>query len=249
MWELYDGLIKEIPEDLTVVDYTAGPIWSAASTGESMGAAMPLGEISRAPAHPASFIGEPLKTMAECVKSWNFVEASLGMAAINAWYNSVANAKALDVIRGETSMERDAFLIYRQQVEGKKVAVVGHFPELENRFAPVCRLSILERLPKDGDYPDPACEYILPEQDYVFITGATLVNKTLPRLLTLSKNAKVVLVGPSVPLAPMLLDLGVYALETFVVEDVKPCMEAVRQTTGGSLFAYGKMVSLYSYKK
>ena len=33
------------------------------------------------------------------------------------------------------------------------------------------------------DFLDSACEYILPEQDFVFITGMTLTNKTLPRLL------------------------------------------------------------------
>ena len=54
---------------------------------------------------------------------------------------------------------------------------------IEELIAPLCRLSILERDPVLGDYPDSACEYILPEQDYVFITGMTLVNKTLPHLL------------------------------------------------------------------
>ena len=38
--------------------------------------------------------------------------------------------------------------------------------------------------------PDPACEYILSEQDVVIMTATTLINKTMPRLLALSRNAR-----------------------------------------------------------
>ena len=64
-------------------------------------------------------------------------------------------------------------------VRGKKVAVVGRFPDLD-AFNDVCRLIVLERNPGEGDLPDPACEYVLPEQDFVFITATTIINKTMP---------------------------------------------------------------------
>ena len=67
-------------------------------------------------------------------------------------------------------------------IKGRKVAVIGRFPNLEP-LAAQCRLHILERRPQSGDFPDPACEYLLPSMDYVFITGSTFINKTLPRLL------------------------------------------------------------------
>jgi uncharacterized protein (DUF4213/DUF364 family) len=67
--------------------------------------------------------------------------------------------------------------------KGKKVAVVGHFSLVEKQLGCKCSLSILEREPEGTDFLDSACEYILPEQDFVFITGMTLTNKTLPRLL------------------------------------------------------------------
>lgn len=59
----------------------------------------------------------------------------------------------------------------------------------------------------------------MPRQDVVFITGVTMINKTLPRLLELSKGAFVVLVGPSTPLAPFLFDYGVDVLSGTVVVD------------------------------
>ena len=81
-----------------------------------------------------------------------------------------------------------------EEMEGKKVAVIGHFPGMEvGRRA--CGLTVLERNPQEGDLPDFAAEYVLPEQDYVFITGTALTNKTMPRLLELSEHATVGLVG------------------------------------------------------
>ena len=71
-----------------------------------------------------------------------------------------------------------AFDTYAELVQGKKVATIGHFRFIENRFEGVGELSIIERRPRDNDYPDTASEFILPDQDFVFITGSTLVNKT-----------------------------------------------------------------------
>ena len=36
---------------------------------------------------------------------------------------------------------------------------------------------MIERRPGAKDYPDAACEYLLPEMDAVFITGSTAANK------------------------------------------------------------------------
>ena len=244
MWELYDALINEIPENITVQDYCNGRLWSEVQTNQGTGVAMLIDEVSRAPMHPTSFFGEPLKKMAECIKSWNFAEASLGLAVINAWYNTPPHTDSLNITYGKNRVERDAFVTYQEEITDKKVTVIGHFPFLETRFQPICSLSVLERNPKEGDFPDSACEYLLHEQDYVFITGVTIINKTLPRLLKLSKNAKVVLVGPSVPLAPCLFHFGVHSLESFLVTSPQKCSEFVRQGLNGSLFSCGKMVSL-----
>jgi uncharacterized protein (DUF4213/DUF364 family) len=154
------------------------------------------------------------------------------MAAINAFYNSAERlgqwvARPLEQLRSA-----GAFSSTLAQVEGKKVAVIGHFPGLE-AMASHCRLSILEREPLEGDLPDFAAEYVLPEQDFVFITGTTLTNKTLPRLLALSRAAKVSLVGPTVPLVPWWFDEGIDMLAGSVVIDKpavwKACLEGAHR--------------------
>ncbi|MEN6473015.1 MAG: DUF364 domain-containing protein, partial [Syntrophaceae bacterium] len=90
-----------------------------------------------------------------------------------------------------------------------------------------------------GDLPDPAAEYILPLQDAVFITATTLINKTLPRLIELSRESFVVLVGPSTPLTPVLFDYGVKALAGTVVVDEAKVWRHVAEGGERSVFSHG----------
>jgi uncharacterized protein (DUF4213/DUF364 family) len=141
--------------------------------------------------------------------------------------------------------DASACIRYRERVKGKKAAVVGHFHHLETTLGGVAELSILEKRPVPGDYPDSACEFLLPSQDYVLATGETFINKTFPRLLALSQETAFILVGPSVPLAPFLLDCGVRDLQGFVVTDPERCRKVVnRENQCGLIFDSGKMVSL-----
>jgi uncharacterized protein (DUF4213/DUF364 family) len=83
----------------------------------------------------------------------------------------------------------------------------------------------------------------LPEQDYVFISASTMVNKTLPRLLALSEKAWTVLVGPSATLSPLLFDFGVNDLSGFIVRENEMCLEAVREGNRVRQFQSGVMVN------
>jgi uncharacterized protein (DUF4213/DUF364 family) len=251
MWALYDALIGEIPPEITVDEALRGGHWTMVRCGNSAGLAMtvggPLGE-SRPRTLPEDCRGLALRELAEAVKSWNFAEAALGMAAINAFWNSPEReAAALSLNRGESR----AFEAWRERVRGKKAAVVGHFRHLEKTLGDVCELSILEKNPQPGDYPDSACEFILSQQDFVFATGVTLVNKTLPRLLELSRSTGIILAGPTVPLAPPLFAWGVKDLQGFVVTDPELCRAAITAGTShceapreATVFAAGKRVSL-----
>lgn len=244
VWELYDTLIEGIPEHISVAAHASGRYWTAVRSDEGgLGLAMRVDLETRAPGRTGGYAGISLRTLAACAKSWNFVEASFGVAAINAFYNHLARAEARGIELPDAARKNEAFRKYREEVAGRKVAVVGHFPFLEHLLEPVCDLCVLERRPAGGDYPDPACEYILPGQDYVFITGSTLVNKTLPRLLELSRAAWTVLVGPSVTLSPALFDFGADDLSGFVVRDGDSCLNAVSADARESQFAAGTMVN------
>jgi uncharacterized protein (DUF4213/DUF364 family) len=244
MWELYDMLIDGVPKDITVVDAALGPHWAAILSSEGgVGMGMRYDVASLPSDLPADLRGMSLRLLAQSAKSWNFVDAAHGVAALNAYYNHPDRARALGIDTTRASRDNEAFLKYRAALTGQKAAVVGHFPYLENLLRPVCALSILERSPREGDFPDSACEYLLAEQDYVFITGSTLVNKTLPRLLELCRGRTAVLVGPSTPLTPALFDYGVYDLSGFVVLDPTRLFTAVRDGIEGRHFTAGTMVN------
>lgn len=69
-------------------------------------------------------------------------------------------------------------------IEGKTVALIGHLKLGDEALKGAKEVYIIERDPRDGDLPDSACEYILPECDVSIITGSAAVNKTMPRCLS-----------------------------------------------------------------
>ena len=110
----------------------------------------------------------------------------------------------------------DPFITYQKESHGKKVVVLGHFPYMEQLLKPVCDLYIIDRFPWRGDYPETAIEYLVPDSDYVFIGGLYFLEKALPRILELAKDAFVGLVGPATVMSPILFDYGVDELDGFI---------------------------------
>lgn len=243
-WTMYDQLISEIPEGRRVEDVLIGIHWTMVRA-DGVGMAMTPPDGVRSIPGAGSFRGRPLRELAALAKSWHPLEAALGVAALNAHFNAPPTlAKTWD-FHPETQANESVFTAMMDQLAGKKVAVVGHFPYLES-LASICDLSILERHPLPGDLPDPACEYILENQDYFFITGVTLINKTLPRLLELGRQAQIIMVGPSVPLTPLWFEWGVSALAGTAVLDAERTWLHVAQGGDRSVFKHGaQMVKLY----
>lgn len=227
-WALYDDLIAPISPDITVKNFQAGPIWTwlEASDG-TIGLAMTIDVRTRPSIYEHSLLGRPLHEAGQLIRSWNLVDAGVGVAAINAWYNHSDRSEACG---DRLSTNGGAFDTYIDMVRGKKVATIGHFPFIEQRLGKVSELSIIERNPRKGDFTDSAAEYLLPEQDVVFITGSAMVNKTLPRLLQLSRHAHVVLTGPSTPLAPAIYDYGVDGLSGMVITDAERLKDSLKGT-------------------
>lgn len=247
MWQIYDDLINEIPEDLTVLECMLGASWTLVRSERGLGIVKTI-KGGKQGTELSNITGMQLKELAEYSKSWNMLEASLGLAAINSAFN---NSSQIMDITGEPMLEPDnpekhnAFKVLEPNMKGKKVAVIGHFPKIEN-LKKICELSILERDPQPGDYPDSACEYLLPEQDFVFITGTALTNKTMPRLIQLSRKAEIVLVGPSVPVSKILFNYGVKLIASFVVIEQQLIWKAVQEGKKMNIFkSGGKMVCIH----
>jgi len=88
---------------------------------------------------------------------------------------------------------------------------------------------------------------VLPSSEFVFITGTALVNKTMPRLLQLSRRAFVVLLGPTTPLFPPLFDFGVDVPATTVVSDVPSVRQVVEE--GGTMQIFERGGRMFRLEK
>ena len=249
-WALYNQMINAIPEDVLVRDYCLGTHWSYVDTDSGMGIAWTAG--GGAPrTYKGDLRGRQLREVAQLAKSWCFEEATLGIAALNAWYSQRDKLDALGARYDEpvdlpdgTRRKMDAFELHADQMPGKNVVVVGHFPHLERVVEHGANLTILERNVRSADdTPDPACEYVMPQADLAFITGVTFINKTAPRLLQLARNARTVMVGPSVVMSPILFEYDVDMLAGSVVVDPEKVRFAVTNGTGQF---FGEALSMLS---
>lgn len=245
MWDIYDELISAVPEDSVISACQLGLHWFLVRS-EGVGVTMPPAENNSFTLDTGRISGRKTREIAEWVKSWNFAEAAVGLAAINSALNAPALVEQRFGISLRQKSSENTFPSLVDEAKGKKVAVVGHFAKLE-RLAEVCDLTILERHPSPGDLPDSACEYVLPEQDIVVMTATTLINKTMPRLLQLSRNAHVIVCGPSTPLFPIMYNYGIDLLGGLVVEDPDEVWRTVQEGGDLAIFRSGsRMVRIPS---
>ena len=232
---LYDTLLAEVGNNAPVLSAVTGPWWSGVETEASMGLAMTVPGRSIAPLLAYGMEGLPLSEAAKAVKSWNYEEASLGMAAMNAALNTSERVRCLGA-----EADYDCYCTSGIDLRGKVVGLVGHLHPPEGALEDAEKVYILEREPQKGDYPDPACDLLLPCCDVVLITGSALTNKTLPHLLTLCRRAQVILTGPSVPLCPALLDFGIDRLAGMAVTDRQGMHEQIVSGRPGSPYSHGR---------
>ena len=234
-FNLYNKIFDSIDTEAYVENLYAGPRWSIAKCEGNLGLAMSTEGSTIAPMfHKRADIMQ-LSEFSKGIMSWNFPEASLAMAACNAFFN-----------RAERMAEFKCYEPYENyctrglKLSGAVIGLVGHLTITDEMQSKAEKIYILEKSPQDGDYPDSACDYILPKCDIVIITGSSIINKTLPHLLQLCENAtSTILTGPTVPMCPALLDCGIDRLAGMIVTKQEE-ME-VHATSGafGSPYPYG----------
>ena len=234
-FSLYDTIIDNIDPGTTVERTVAGERWSGAVSGGTLGMAMAMDCDSRPPMFPTGLAGMDVKEIAPAIKSWNLREASLALSAVNLRLNSAERMEALGCGEPFKNYCTDGL-----DVRGKTVAAIGHLHLTEEIHREAKQVYILEREPQSGDYPDSACDLILPQCDIVIITGATIINKTLPHLLSLCKNAYTILIGPSVPMCPALLEHGIDRLSGLAVTDPAAMERKIAAGERGSPYGFGQ---------
>ena len=233
-FELYDTLIDGISTDAVVTDTLMGECWTAVETETSFGMAMTTLSDTAPRMLDGGYAGKTLKELAKAAKSWNLTEASFGMAAVNAYYNTHERLAQLGAYEPFEKYCTDGL-----DLRGKHIGVVGHLNMPASVYEQAASVRILERNPRPGDYPDSACDWLIPQCDIVIMTASTLVNKTLPHLLELSRNACTILAGPTCPMCPALLELGIDRIAGLVITNVEGMKEKITKEISGPPYPMG----------
>ena len=234
---VYELLMDHCTCDAVVDNLMIGLVWTLCQTKDksSTGLAMSPGFSTRTLSWSGSLTGKPITDLAAWIVDWDPFHATVAMAAINSCINSRPLPNS-DVVQHDGEHANLAvFEHFLPQLKHKNVVVIGHYPGIE-RYQNLMQLSILEKQPTADDLPDSACEFLLPNADWVFLTASSIPNKTFPRLAELSLNAKTVLMGPTTPWLPQLHEFGIDYLAGVEVVDNDALFHTAAQGGGVKIF-------------
>jgi uncharacterized protein (DUF4213/DUF364 family) len=235
-WTLYDRLVAraQSPEPLRRV--LLGLNWSVAEVRAS-GLCFSPGQPPRTLTFPGTLAGRTAADLASWVRSFDPFEATVGCAVLNAVINEDANPwmNRAEPLGADVPPHLRVFAHFGGQTRGANVVVVGQYPGLENLWREQV-YTCIERRDAPGTVPEASAEYLLPRADWVFLTASALANKTLPRLLELSRRATVVLMGPSLPWLDDWADYGVDYLAGVAVRDPDRLWQVTAEGGGTRIF-------------
>lgn len=150
-----------------------------------------------------SLEGKTTIELAEYIRSEFWLEASIGLAALNSMLN----------IDETLCNNINAYDLLREKGAGKNVVIIGHFPFVKKLRSETAQLWVLEKEPREGDTPASEAGNVLPICDVVGISATTLINHTLEEVLShCREDAFKIMVGPSTPMTPVLFDYNLNAL-------------------------------------
>ncbi len=221
--KVIDDILSTIENDHAVREVRACVFWTAV-VSKYCGLASTLREpgphdTANAVPEAGSLTSKTACELALYANSSSPTHASIGMASINS---------LLEIDR-KRCVEKNAFEILREQGNGKKMVVVGHFPFVPKLREIAAELHVLEKHPLQDDLPEEEAARVLPQADVVAVTGTTLINHTFEGLMRLCKNSFVVVLGPSTPLSPVLFDYGVHVISGTRVIDPDSVLRSISE--------------------
>lgn len=228
-------------EEASVRDIRQGPFQTAVLTrycGLASTPHDPGPHHDRTPVAEAGLLLEKdIRTVASMAYSQSPFEAAIGMAAINSLIE--VDEKRCTVLNAGDLLARKG--------EGKRVAIVGHFPFVPRLHLIAKELWVIERNPQEGDLPEIEAGRLLPQADVIGITGTAFTNHSLEGLLRLcAPGAYVVILGGTTPLSPVLFDHGISAVSGARVIEPEAVLHCVSQ---GATFRQIKGIRLLTMER
>jgi uncharacterized protein (DUF4213/DUF364 family) len=221
---ILDHLISTLDFDAPVKDIRQGIFHTGVVTRYcGLAATLPRDALRQEPPlvkHPGFLLEKTPWQLASMAQSDRILEAAIGMATIN----------SLLEVDLQSCTELNAADLILEKGEGKRIAIVGHFPFLPRVREKARSLWVIEKNPREGGAHESEAERLLPKAEVVGVTGTSLTNHTFERLLALCNHrAFVVMLGDTVPLSPILFDYRVDALAGTRVIDPDLALRCVSQ--------------------
>ena len=239
--KILDDLLNTLNCDAPVRDIRMGPFQTAVLTRYCGLASTPHDPGPHHDRFPVGAAGvlmdKDAKELASLAKSPSTHEAAIGMATIN----------SLIEVNENDCLELNAGDLLIQKGDGKRVAIIGHFPFVPRLRKVVKKLWVIEKNPGEGDLPESEAENLVPKADVVGITGMAFINHTIEHLLELCHpHAFVVVLGGTAPLWPALFNYGISAVSGTKVIEPDLVLKAVSQ---GATFRQIKGIRLLTMMK
>jgi uncharacterized protein (DUF4213/DUF364 family) len=221
----YEALIENIPASLNVLDFVSGSTATAVMTEVGTGICETVCD-TRTPRMYEGATPIRLKTFAGMMRSRNYTEASLGLAAINAYYNNVLPRAFMD--GSDQTQYGNTMKEWRQAIEGKRVVMFGH-----NEVLDCCTEAYRDLIVFDnpgevpGAFPVAAATFSFADCDIVIADCKCIIKKSLPRLIGCTDH--LALVGVGVPAALPCGEDSVRSLVFYQVCDAATTMHLIRK--------------------
>lgn len=236
--DIYELLLAASQTSALVKEVMIGVTWTLCQA-DAIGLCMSPAYPTRTLPWSGTLVQRPIAELAHWLRSWDGYEASVGMAAINAAINATSALPAVaQPLASQGSANLAVFEHFLPFMQGQRVVVIGRYPGL-SQYEQVTDMTVIERQPTAQDLPDTACEYVLPEAEWVFLTATSIVNKTFPRLVELSRHAKVVLMGPTLPWLADLAEMGIDYLAGVTVTQPEALRQTIAEGGGVRIFETG----------
>ena len=172
-------------------------------------------------------LGRPVKKIIrELLDTRETLRVSTGMSCLNS---------ALPV--PEDVFDGNAIEPFLDRARQLRTCFIGHFPDADLWREQHYSVNVIELFPQPGDIHWDHSHEVLAEADLVFITGLTLVNGTFPEVIRRTPNARYrVLMGPTVPLSPVLFDYGIHLVGSTLILDIDRAVDCCRWGAGSFIF-------------
>jgi len=146
----------------------------------------------------------------------------------------MATINSLVDIEERLCIEMNAADLLAEKGSDKRIALVGHFPFVQQLRRAAKELWVMEKEPQGDDLPESEAARLIPEADVVGITGSAFINHTVDDLLSLcNSQAYVMVLGGTTPLSSVLFEHRIDAAAGTTVSHPE---QVLRQVSEGAVF-------------